>query len=48
MTCKCGSQMRRQSENVFFCVKGDRFVVITGVNVKLGLNEHQWYTKNNG
>ncbi len=34
--CKCGSEMRMQSQGVWYCYTGDRFVVVTGA-------ETVWY-----
>ena len=44
MACRCGAQMRRQSQGVFFCVKGDRFAVVVS-NVRKGTEDTQWYIR---
>lgn len=36
MICKCGADMRHQTQGVFFCSRGDRFVVVIG-------QQAQWF-----
>lgn len=33
MKCKCGADMNHQSLNIYFCVRGDMFLVVV---------QHQW------
>ena len=52
MKCKCGADMNHQSQGVYFCTKGDMFLVVivrTERNhEQMGTNmtaQHQWYKK---
>ena len=49
MKCRCGSQMRRQSQGVWFCViwfceTGDRFAVTVN-SIRSEDIAAQWYTR---
>ena len=37
MICKCGADMRHQSQGVWFCSRGDRFAVVIG-------QQAQWFS----
>lgn len=45
MRCKCGAQMRRQSQGVFFCTTGDRFAVTIVGHLN---SSTQWYSREGG
>ncbi len=45
MKCKCGSDMRAQTQGVWFCVRGDYFAVAILGSKDVDYVTVQWYKK---